>query len=128
MKRDIITIGHNAKITVPDNIKMNITQTAHFFGLYYQQTKKVIREIEKANIAQGDFSGDSIAKNSKIYPDSYGLDMIIALAFRVHTYEADDFRRWILRQTTVIQNQARQIDSYLIDIKSSFQLMKCIFK
>lgn len=69
MKREIITIGDNGKITAPDNIKMNITEIALLFGLYYQQTKKAIQEIEMANIARGDFLGDGTVENSKIYPD-----------------------------------------------------------
>ena len=109
MKREIITISDNDKITVPDNIKMNITEISHLFGLYYQQTKKAIREIEKSNIAQGDFSTGGEVENSKIYPDYYGFDMVIAVAFRVNTYEADVFRKWILKQMTTIQNQAQQI-------------------
>ncbi len=109
MKRNVITISDNDKITVPDNIKMNITEISHLFGLYYQQTKKAIREIEKSNIAQGDFSTGGEVENSKIYPDYYGLDMVIGVAFRVNTYEADVFRKWILKRITIHQKQSPHI-------------------
>ena len=109
MKREIITISDNDKIIVPDNVKMNITEIANLFGLYYQFTKRAIRDIERSNIAQGNFSTGGVVENSKIYPDYYGLDMIITVAFRVHTYEADVFRRWILKRITTNQNQPSQI-------------------
>ena len=109
MIRNKIRISDNGKITVPDNIKMNIIEISHLLGLYYQQTKKAIRDIEKSNIAQGDFTTGGYVENSKIYPDYYGLDMVIAVAFRVNTYEADVFRKWILKQMTTIQNHPQQI-------------------
>ena len=104
-----ITINDNGKITVSDNVKMNITEITTLFGLYYQTTKRTIRYIEKLNIARGDFTCGSVVENSKIYPDYYGLDMIIAVAFRVNTYEEDVFRRWVLKRIISDQNQSPQI-------------------
>ena len=109
MIRNKITINDNGKITVSDNVKMNITEIADLLGLYYQTTKRAIREIEKANIAQGDFTAGGVVENSKIYPDYYGLNMVIAVAFRVNTYEADVFRKWILKRITTHQKQSPHI-------------------
>lgn len=86
----------NGIITVPSETKMSIYEIADLFGIYYQTSKKLIRDIEKSGIAHGDYLGSCIVEGSKIYPDYYGLEVIIAVAFRVQSPNADIFRRWLL--------------------------------
>ncbi|KAA6306078.1 hypothetical protein EZS27_042266 [termite gut metagenome] len=38
------------------------------------------------------------ADELKVSPDYYGLDMIIAVAFRVQSAKAGIFRRWIMKK------------------------------
>jgi hypothetical protein len=33
-----------------------------------------------------------------IHPDYYGLEMIAAVAFRVKSWQADKFRRWLMER------------------------------
>ena len=86
----------NAVITVPSKTKMNIAEIADLFGVYYHTAKKHIRAIEKLGVAGGDYSGSCTVEGSKIYPDYYGLEMLIAVTFRVQSPNADIFRRWLL--------------------------------
>ena len=67
-------------------------------GIYYQTTKKLIRDIEKSGVTGGDYSLSCIVEREKIYPDYYGLEMVIAVAFRVQSANAEVFRRWIYRR------------------------------
>lgn len=88
----------NTVITVPSKTKMSISEIADLFGIYYQATKKLIRAIEKSSVTGGDYSGSCTCEGSKIYPDYYGLEMVIAVAFQVQSTNAEVFRGWLLKQ------------------------------
>ena len=88
----------NAVITVPSKTKMNIAEIADLFGVYYHAAKKHIRAIDKLGVAGGDYSGSCTCEGSKIYPDYYGLEMVIAVAFQVQSANAEVFRKWIYRR------------------------------
>ena len=93
----------NAVITVPSKTKMNIAEIADLFGVYYHTAKKHIRAIEKLGVAGGDYSRSCTCEGSKIYPDYYGLEMVIAVAFQVQSANAEVFRKWIYRRAVRIE-------------------------
>lgn len=99
MKNKIITI-ENKMVHIPNEIKMSISEIANLFGIYYQMAKKAIRDIEKSGVAGGDYSGSCTCEGSKIYPNYYGLEMVIAIAFQVQSANAELLRRWIYRRAT----------------------------
>ncbi len=98
MKRSIITITDEGAIIVPGRARMTIGEIADLLGIYYQTAKRHIRAIEKAGIAEGDYKMTCIAEGVTAYPIYYGLDMITALAFRVQSWQADKFRRWLMER------------------------------
>ena len=95
-ERNVMTISDNETVTVPNNVTMSITEMADLFGIYYQVAKKHIRSIEKSNIATGNCSMSSSMEGMKIYPDYYGLEMILALAFRIQSKNAQVLKKWVL--------------------------------
>lgn len=54
MKNAKIKINDNGAGHVPINVRMNITEIADLFEIFYQAAKKNIRSIEKLNICTGD--------------------------------------------------------------------------
>ena len=98
----IITISDNGMVSVPSDVRMSISEIASLFGIYYQTAKKNIRSIEKSGIATGDDSMGSYVERMKVYPDYYGLEMIIALAFRIRSYRTEIFRNWMVRKLTTM--------------------------
>lgn len=98
MKRKIITISDQGVVSVPNNIKMSIYEIAHLFDVFYQTTKQHIRSIEKSGIAGGDYSMSCGVDGGHVYPEYYGLDMIVAVAFRIQSAQAEVFRMWIIRK------------------------------
>ena len=94
-KREIITITDNGMVTIPNNVRMHIGEIADLFGIYYRKVKRHIRAIEKSGIAQGDDSMGGTVEGRNIYPDYYGLEIIIALAFRIQSRNAEVFREWL---------------------------------
>ena len=97
-KRGVITITDGGIVSVPEETKMTIGEIAGLFGIYYSTAKRHIRTIEKAGIARGDDSMGYVVEGRNIYPEYYGLDMVVALAFRVQSRNAEVFREWVLKQ------------------------------
>jgi hypothetical protein len=98
MENRKIILSDNGTVIVPGETKMSISEIADLFGIYYHTAKKHIRAIEKLGVARGDYSLSCTAEGSKIYPDYYGLEMIIAVAFQVQSANAEVFRKWIYRR------------------------------
>jgi len=97
MERKIITI-ENEVVTVPANVRMNIGEIADMFDIFYQTVKRNIRAIEKSGVASGDYSMSCIVERHKVYPEYYGLDMTIAVSFRVQSEKADIFKKWVIKK------------------------------
>ncbi|MDR1501125.1 MAG: hypothetical protein LBT43_01545 [Prevotella sp.] len=97
-KREIITIADNGTVTIPNNVRMSIGEIAGLFGIYYRTAKRHIRAIEKSGIVRGDDSMGCIVDGRHIYPEYYGLDMVIALAFQVQSKNAEIFREWLCKK------------------------------
>lgn len=102
MKDTKIKISDNGAVYVPRNVRMSITEIADLFEIFYQVAKKNIRSVEALGICTGDQSMSGTVEGAKIVSDYYGLDMIIAITFRVPSSKTDAFRRWILNK--VIKN------------------------
>ena len=93
-----ITITENGSVNIPSKVKMTIPEIAILFGLFYQTAKREIRTIEKSGIAGGDLSSPCKVEGKNIYSEYYGLEMIIALAFRLQSPNADILRKWIINK------------------------------
>lgn len=102
MKNRIITITDNGNVIIPSETKMNISEIADLFGIYYQTAKKHIRAVEKSNIAGGDYSMGCVVNRNHIYAEYYGLGMVITVAFRVQSEKAGMFRKWVTRRITAV--------------------------
>lgn len=98
-RREVITMTDNGIITVPNNVRMSIVEIADLFSIYCRTVKRYIRAIEKSGIAEGDYTMSCIADELKVYPEYYGLDIVIALAFRIQSKNAEIFREWVCRKS-----------------------------
>jgi predicted transcriptional regulator len=102
-ERNTVTISDSGIITVPNKVRMTIGEIADLFDIYYQTAKKHIRAIEKSGIAEGDHSMSGTVEGMTIYPDYYGLEMVIAIAFRIQSKNAGVFRKYIILKATRIE-------------------------
>lgn len=103
MKNTKIKINDNGAVYIPRNVRMNIEEIADLFGIFYQSAKKNIRCVEALGICTGDQSMSGTVKGAKIVSDYYGLDMIVAIAFRVQSVKANIFRKWIIDKSTKLE-------------------------
>jgi len=97
-ERNIITICDTGVVTVPREVRMTTGEIAGLFDIYYYTAKRHIRTIEKCAVASGDYTMSCTVNEMQIYPDYYGLEMIIAVAFRVQSKNAELFRKWLMRK------------------------------
>ncbi|MBS5979144.1 MAG: helix-turn-helix domain-containing protein [Dysgonomonas mossii] len=97
----IITIADNGTVIVPREVRMNISEIAELFGIFYQTVKRCVRDIEKSGIANGDYSMSCTCDGSKVYPDYHGLEIIIALSFQVKSAKARIFQEWLIRRISM---------------------------
>lgn len=99
-KGTIVTINGDGSVSVPGKVMMQDFEIAGLFGVKIPTVRANIRTILKTGIVTGDLTNGATLVGNNILPDCYGLDMIIALAFRIHSSQAGIFRRWILGKVT----------------------------
>lgn len=105
MKREKITISENGIITLPSNpsetLWMPDFEIAELFGVMLPTIKSNIRAILKTCIVAEDTTYGATLVGRNILPDYFGLDMVVALAFRINSYKADMLRRWIIEMISM---------------------------
>lgn len=99
-----ITISENGTVNVPKKVQMRDFEIAELLGVMAPTVKGKIRQILKEDVCRGDFSTGGIVVGGEVLPEYYGLDIVVAVAFRVQSHEAKVFRRWALRKMKVVQN------------------------
>lgn len=102
-KGTMVTINGNGSVSVPDKVMMRDFEIAGLFGVTILAVRANIRTILKTGIVTGDFTNGATLVGNNILPDYYGLDMIMALAFRIHSPQAEVFRRWILEKAIKVE-------------------------
>lgn len=102
-KGTIVTINGDGSVSVPDKVMMQDFEIAGLFGVMIPTVRANIRTILKTGIVTGDLTNGATLVGNNILPDYYGLDMIMALAFRIHSPQAGILRRWILGKATGVE-------------------------
>lgn len=109
MKREIITIADNGKVSVPANVQMRDFEIAELFGVMVPTVKVKIKQVLKDGVCRGDITNAGTVVGNSIIPDFYDLNMVVALAFRIQSPQAKMFRKWVLERivatNTTIQSQ-----------------------
>jgi len=98
--RRIVTISDEGAVVVPVGVRMTVCEIADTFGVFYQTVKRYIRDIQKAGIADGDHKMTCIVDVTGVHPEYFGIEMIVALAFRFRSWQADRFRQWVVGQAS----------------------------
>lgn len=102
MKRDKITISENTVIVTGGNVWMTEAEIVELFGTtaVAVHTGGGIKAIFKEN-ALRDYEVCACARlDSGNSADVYNMEGVIALAFRLNTYPASVFRKWLVKRAT----------------------------
>ena len=97
MERAIITISENGRVNIPSgNVWMSAVELVELFGVIAPTLRTAIKAIYKS----GTLCPVSTQRCDLAMPKSwvtfYYLEVIIALAFRLNTYEASKIRQKVL--------------------------------
>ena len=96
MENTIITISENSAVVVPHKVMMKDFEIANLLGITYPAVRGKIKVLLKSGRYE-DFGGGEFVGNTLI-SDYWGLDMVIAIAFAVNTYQADIFKKYVMRK------------------------------
>ena len=89
MKRTIITICESGKVNIPSgNIWVSEMELVELFGVIAPTLRAVIKAIYKSGILYPATTQRCDLATPKSWTTFYNLEVVIALAFRLNTYEA----------------------------------------
>ena len=101
MERVIITISENGRVNIPDsNVWRSEMELVELFGVLVPTLRAAIKAIYKSEM----LCPAATQRCDTITPASwatfYNLEMVVALAFRLNTYEASRIRQKVLESLT----------------------------
>ena len=113
MERAIITISENDRVNIPSgNVWMSEMELVELFGVITPTLRAAIKAISKS----GTLCPVSTQRCDLATPASwaifYNLEVVIALAFRLNTYEASRIRQKVLE--SICQRKESGIDFLIL--------------
>lgn len=97
MKIESISIVNN-KVIIPSGLNeiwMTANQIANLFECFISKINANIRAILKSRIFDNTKVSQAYYYKNENSVDLYNLEMIIALSFRIKSYNSEIFRKWI---------------------------------
>lgn len=97
MKRAIITISESGRVNIPSNdVWMSEMELVELFGIIAPTLRAAIKAIYKSRALNPATTQLCDLATSKSWATFYNLEVVIALAFRLNTYEASRIRQKVL--------------------------------
>lgn len=103
MKREIITIDEQGGLNMPTDtaaIWMTITELAGLFDATVGAVNSAIKAIIKSDVLNDYEVCAYVRLENGNNADVYNMEVVTALAFRLNTYPAAVFRRWLVKGAT----------------------------
>ena len=97
MERAIITISENGKVNIPSgNVWMSEMELVELFGVIAPTLRATIKAMYKSGTFYPATTQRCDLATPKSWATFYNLEVVIALAFRLNTYEASRIRQKVL--------------------------------
>ena len=120
MKRNIIEITEHGTVTIPNEIVwMSEEELVSLFGVIAPSVRAAIKTVYKNEILKEYEVQRYIRISDKISVDVYSLEMVIALAFRIRSYGAEQVRKTIIERLYLRKEKTSIFFSLCNSIKSS---------
>ena len=101
MERVIITISENGRVNIPDsNVWMSEMELVELFGVLAPTLRAAIKAIYKSEMLCPAATQRYDVATPTSWATFYNLEVVIALAFRLNTYEASGIRQKVLESLT----------------------------
>ena len=118
MERGIISISENGTVTIPTApVWMTQQEMSDAFNVFGCDIRRAIRAIYKNMELLESDTMRYIRQDNGISYDVYGLEMVVAVAFRMRTKECMAFRRFIMGRLTM--NNDRQPINFFFSLSPS---------
>ena len=97
MKRAIVTISESGRVNIPSgNVWMSEMELVELFGVVALTVRAAMKAIYKNGTLNPATTQLCDLATSKSWATFYNLEVVIALAFRLNTYEASRIRQKVL--------------------------------
>ena len=118
MERAIITISENGSVNIPScNVWMAEMELVELFGVIAPTLRAAIKAIYKSGMLCPMTTQRCDVATPKSWVTFYNLEVVIALAFRLNTYEASRIRQKVLE--SLCQRKESGIDFLILLRKNS---------
>ena len=98
MERAIITISESCNVNIPDgNVWMSFSELVVLFDVAAPTLKAAIRAIHKSEVVAEHTQHCEVIPYT-YWTTLYNMDMIVALAFRTNSYNAEKIRTEVLKR------------------------------
>ena len=119
MERAIITISESGRVNIPsDNIWMSEMKLVELFGVIAPTLRSVIKAIYKSGMLCPVSTQYCDLAMPQSWATYYNLEMVIALAFRLNTYEASRIREKVLESVDL--QKGHRIHLFLLHDRNLF--------
>ncbi len=102
-ERNIIKINKHGNISMPIDMRttsMSEWEICELFGITTMTFRVAVKAIYKSGVLRDSEVKPNIRLPDKCSIDVYGLEMVVALAFRIGTYGAKQVRQALLERIT----------------------------
>ena len=112
MERAIITINESGRVSIPSgNVWMSEMELVELFGVIAPTLRAAIKAIYKSGTHCPVSTKRCDLATSKSWATFYNLEVVIALAFRLNTYEASRIRQKVLE--SLCQREENGVNIFL---------------
>ena len=112
MERAIITINESGRVSIPSgNVWMSEMELVELFGVIAPTLRTAIKAIYKSGTLCSVSTQRCDLATPKSWATFYNLEVVIALAFRLNTYEASRIRQKVLE--SLCQREENGVNIFL---------------
>lgn len=101
MKRGIITISESGSVFMPENVTdiwMSEPELVELFGVIAPTLRAAVRAVYKSGVLKEYEVQKYVRLENGYHADVFGFPMVVALAFRINTFGAEQVRNTILER------------------------------
>ena len=121
MERAIITISESGRVNIPSgNVWMSEMELVELFGVIAPTLRAAIRAIYMSGMLNPATTQRCDLATPASWATFYNLEVVIALAFRLNTYEASRIRQKVLESLC-----QRKDDGYKLFVLFKAEKMSC---
>ena len=101
MERNIITIGESGYIIMPENVAsiwMSEPELVDLFGVIVPTLRAAIKAVYKSGVLKEYEVQKYVRLENGYHADVFGFSMIVALAFRINSFGAEQVRNTVFER------------------------------